>query len=169
MNGYFANTSNCNVVQTPTPLEPRIQALNTASPFVDCLKFLSFRETSLSLFVTRIYLDNWLRSVLAFNSPSQFHAAIGGIANNILWMKFAVGEPRFTEQRGGSTDVMYRSSDNFTGNGQFMFGIGQTEMRLPLTNCYKMCYADVYRMSLMYKCNEYRKRHERLCQQREKV
>ena len=62
MNGYFTNTANGDIVQSPVSLEPTKKTLNRASPTIESLPFPSFGEQS--LFVGWIYFNNWLGMIL---------------------------------------------------------------------------------------------------------
>ena len=56
MNGYFLDTANSNIIQSPVTFESAEKALNRASPVINCLPFLCPGEQS--LLMSWVYLNN---------------------------------------------------------------------------------------------------------------
>jgi len=116
MNSNFLNTANGDIIQSPITFKPTEKALNRGSSIIESLPFLSFGEQS--FFMSFIYLNNWLRSILAFNKVSQLVATIASIGNYILRMKFAVGDSCFTKNPTSYSAIMGRTSANCLNQGR---------------------------------------------------
>lgn len=123
MNSYFANTANGDVIQSPVSFKPSEKTLNTASPIIDGLPFLSFREQRLG--VCPIDLNNWFGSILASNKLPQVLAAVASITYHVLWAKLTVGESSLTKNTAGYSDIGKACSRDIGNYREFMLGICQ--------------------------------------------
>ena len=123
MNSYFLDTADSNVIQSPISFESTKETLNRASSAIDSFPFIGFGEQG--FLMCRVYFDDRLCPVLALNKLSQLITAIASITNNILRMKFAIGESCLTENTTGNTSIMGRTSANIGSYRKLILSICQ--------------------------------------------
>ena len=70
MNGYFLNTANSDIIQSPMAFKSTKEPFDSCAPAIEGFPFLSFNKQV--SFVPRIYFNNWLGTILASNKVSQF-------------------------------------------------------------------------------------------------